>query len=307
MNQDEREDRTQGDSPQEIEFEIERTRERMTNNIDALGERLSPDHLKQQAKEAIADKAHDVVNNVGDQARATGGRVVDFITENPLPVAAVGLGAIWLFGLRRGSRSALSGDRMARFAYTGPERRGPEDKTGLGRRLADRGAALGHTVPDAAAHAGERVSERMDELKDRAGRRAGAMTGRTRARARNARYRLERVLEENPLAFAAGAAAVGIALGLLLPGTEAERSVMGEARDDLRDRMSDVASRVKDAAVEAGREVQETVREEISQRAPAVKSTLREAAENVKEQIKDSAGAVAQEAKEVKRSAGRRR
>jgi Protein of unknown function (DUF3618). len=131
MSQDEREEPMSDDvtssdqTPQEIEHEIERTRERMSSNIDALGERLSPDNLKQQAKEAIAGKAQDMVANVGDQARLTGGRVIDFITENPLPVAAVGLGAIWLFSMRRGSRSEVSGDRMARFAYTGPERRHP--------------------------------------------------------------------------------------------------------------------------------------------------------------------------------------
>ncbi len=113
-------------SPQEIEREIERTRDRMSNNIDALGDKLSPENLKQQAKDAIAGKAQDVVANVGDQARQTGSRVVDFITENPLPVAAVTLGAIWLFTMRKGSRREVSGDRMARFAYTGPERREPK-------------------------------------------------------------------------------------------------------------------------------------------------------------------------------------
>ena len=73
-------------SPQEIEREIERTRERMSSNIDALGDKLSPDNLKQQAKDAIAGKAQDVVANVGDQARQTGTRALDFIIENPLPV-----------------------------------------------------------------------------------------------------------------------------------------------------------------------------------------------------------------------------
>jgi hypothetical protein len=122
-------------SPQEIEFEIERTRERMSSNLDALGEKLRPDHLKQQAKDAIANKAQDVVANVGGQARQTGGRIIDFITEHPLPVAAVGLGAIWLFALRKGNRSEVSGHRMARFGYTGPERRRPkgEAKRSSGR------------------------------------------------------------------------------------------------------------------------------------------------------------------------------
>jgi ElaB/YqjD/DUF883 family membrane-anchored ribosome-binding protein len=311
MSHDELEQRMGNDltlderSPQEIEHEIERTRERMSSNIDALGERLSPDNLKQQAKEAIAGKAQDMVANVGDHARQTGSRMIDFITENPLPVAAVSLGAIWLFSMRRGSRSEVSGDRMARFAYTGPERRQPDGRPGLGRRLVDRAASVRDTVGDAASHAGERIGE----LKDRAEERAGQLGGTARARARDAKGGLQRMLQENPLALAAGAVVLGLALGVLLPETEPENRLMGETRDELGDRISNVASRVKDAAIEAGRDVKDTVREEIDQRAPEVTSTLREAAEHVKEQIKDSATAVAQEAKdEAKRPpAGRKR
>jgi gas vesicle protein len=311
MSQDEREEPMSDDvtssdqTPQEIEHEIERTRERMSSNIDALGERLSPDNLKQQAKEAIAGKAQDMVANVGDQARLTGGRVIDFITENPLPVAAVGLGAIWLFSMRRGSRSEVSGDRMARFAYTGPERREPDGRPGLGRRLVDGADSVRHTVGDAASHAGQRIGE----LKDRAEERAGQLGGTARARARDAKGGARRMLQKNPLALAAGAVVLGVALGMLLPESEPENRLMGETRDELGDRISNVASRVKDAAIEAGRDVKETVREEIDQRAPEVTSTLREAAEHVKDQIKDSATAVAQEAKdEVKRPpAGRKR
>jgi len=310
MSHDELEQRMGNDlsaeerSPQEIEHEIERTRERMSSNIDALGERLSPDNLKQQAKEAIAGKAQDMVANVGDQARETGGRMIDFITENPLPVAAVTLGAIWLFSMRRGSRSEVSGDRMARFAYTGPERRQPNGRPGLGRRLVDRAASVRDTVGDAASHAGERIGE----LKDRAEQRAGKLGGTARARARDAKGGLKHMLAENPLALAAGAVVLGLALGMLLPETEPENRLMGETRDDRGDRISNVAGRVKDAAIEAGRDVKETVRQEIDQRAPEVTSTLREAAEHVKDQIKDSATAVAQEAKdEAKRPAGRKR
>ncbi|HET7469468.1 MAG TPA: DUF3618 domain-containing protein [Gemmatimonadales bacterium] len=310
MSMDDREDLTQGDAtadernPQDIEFEIERTRERMSSNIDELGERLRPDHLKQQAKDALANKAQDVVANVGDQARQTGGRMIDFITEHPLPVAAVGLGAIWLFTLRKGGRSDVSGDRMARFAYTGPERREPNGHPGLGRRLVDRAASMRHTVEDAASQAGER----MGELKDRAEQRAGRLGDTARARARDAKGGLQDMMEENPLLLVAGAAVLGLALGMLLPETDPERRLMGETRDQLGERVSNVANRVKDAAVDAGREVQETVREEFRQRAPQVTDTVREAAEHVKEEIKDAATNVAQEAKdEVKRPSERKR
>jgi ElaB/YqjD/DUF883 family membrane-anchored ribosome-binding protein/gas vesicle protein len=280
-------------SPQEIEREIERTRERMSDNIDALGDKLSPDNLKQQAKDAIAGKAQDVVANVGDHARQTGSRVVEFITENPLPVAAVTLGAIWLFTMRKGSQGEVSGDRMARFAYTGPERR-EIGRPGLGRRLMDRAESVRHTVGDKAHHASERAGELTHEVQER----AGELGSSAKERARDARGGIERMLQENPLALAAGAAVIGLALGMLLPETEPERRAMGSTRDQLADRVSNVADRVKDAAVEAGREVKDTLQEEVSAATPGVKSTLQDAAATVKDQIKESAGRVAEEAKQ---------
>jgi ElaB/YqjD/DUF883 family membrane-anchored ribosome-binding protein len=288
-------------SPQEIEREIERTRERMGSNIDELGDRLSPDNLKQQAKEAITGKAQDMVANVGEQARETGSRLVSFITQNPLPVAAVSLGAIWLFTLRRGSE--VSGDRMARFAYTGPERREPNGRPGLGRRLADRTESMRHTVSDAAA----RASERAGELKDRASERAEELGSAARERAREAKGGLQHAMEDNPLAVAAAAAVIGLAIGLLLPETERERHVMGPARDQLADKVESAATRVKEVAVDAGRDVKETVKEEVAQRGPEVKSTLKEAVENVGQQIKESAERVKDEAKqEVRQSRPKR-
>jgi len=265
-------------SPEQIEVEIQRTRDRMSSNVDELGDRLSPDNLKQQAKEAISEKAQDVVTAVGDQARETSTRMVDFITRNPLPVAAVGLGAIWLFTLRQGNRSAVSGDRMARFAYTGPERREPNARPGVGRRFRDRAASVRQGLSDTASDMGERAGE----LKERA---------------RDARGGLERMMNDNPLAVAGGAAIIGLALGLLLPETEPERRVMGETRDEVVDRVQQAAGRVREVAVEAGRDLQETVREEASQRAPEVKDSLREAVTTVKERVRDSAARAAKEAK----------
>jgi gas vesicle protein len=281
-------------SPADIERDIERTRERMSSNIDELGDRLSPDNLKRQAKDAISEKAQDVVANVGDQARETGSRMLDFITANPLPVAAVSLGAIWLFSMRKGNRSEVSGDRMARFAYTGPERREPNGRPNLGRRLVDRVGSLKDTVGEKASHASERIGELTGQVQERAGERA-----------RDARGGLERMLEDNPLAVAAGAVVIGLALGMLVPESDSERRVMGPTRDQLGERAQGVVDRVKDAAVEAGREVKETVREEVAAVAPQVKDSLQEAATTVKDQVKESAGRVANEAKqEAKRPRG---
>lgn len=286
-------------SPEDIEYEIQRTRERMSTNIDELGDRLSPDNLKQQAKEAIAEKAHDVVAGVGDQARETGTRMMDFITQNPLPAAAVGLGAIWLFTLRKGTRSEVSGDRMARFAYTGPERREPNGRASLGRRVADGADAVRQSVSETVSEVGAKAGMITGRLQGRAGELGDA----ARERTREARGGLERLMKDNPLAIAAGAAVIGLAVGMLIPETEPERRVMGATRDEIGDRVQEAAGRVKNAAVEAGRDLKDTVSEEISARGPEVKETLADAAGTLKDQLKDSAGRVAKETKRAIRNA----
>jgi ElaB/YqjD/DUF883 family membrane-anchored ribosome-binding protein len=327
MNDYERQTNGLGDSepgsdrtPEQIEREIEATRERMSRDIDELGERLSPDNLKRQAKEAITGKAHEVVSNVGAGARRTGFRMMDFIQENTSLVAAMGLGAVWLIQQR--NRSEISGDRMARFAYTGPERRG---SGGFTRRIADRADEVRHAIGDKVGGATGAVGERAGELRERARERAGDLAeraeelgsgARERARelghraqeqTRRARSGLERMMEENPLAVVAGVAVIGLAAGLLVPETERERRTMGPVRDNLADRAQTTASRIKDAAVEAGQELKDSVQEEIKYRAPEIKSTLTDAAQTVKDQVKESAGRVKEEAKQAAKqsSAGR--
>jgi gas vesicle protein len=306
-------------TPQDIEREIEATRERMSRDIDELGDRLSPDNLKRQAKDAITGKAHEMVSNVGAGARRTGFRMMDFIQENTSLVAAMGLGAVWLIQQR--SRSEISGDRMARFAYTGPERRG----SGLTQRIADRAGDVRHAIGSAVGSATETVSERAGELREQARDRAGDLAeraeelgsgARERARdlghraqeqTRRARGGVERLMKEYPLAVAAGIAAIGLAAGLLVPETERERRTLGPVRDDLADRAQTTASRIKDAAVEAGQEVKDAVQEEIKFRAPELKSTLSDAAQTVTQQVKESAGRVKEEATQAAKqsSAGR--
>jgi gas vesicle protein len=293
-----------GRSPEEIEREIEMTRERMSRDIDELGERLSPANLKRQAKDAITGKAQEVAQNVGDAARYRGSRMMDFIHENTSLVAAMGLGAVWLIQQR--NKSEISGDRMARFAYTGPERR----REGFVGKIADRASHVGHSVKESVSSAASAVGERASDLGSHARERVGELGGGVRQRARDfgygAKYRgrqarggLERMTEENPLAVAAGVAVLGLACGLLIPESEREQRLMGPVRDDLKFRAQETARRVKDAAVEAGQELKESVREEVSERAPEVKAVVQDAVQSVGEQVKEKAGRVKEEAKQA--------
>jgi ElaB/YqjD/DUF883 family membrane-anchored ribosome-binding protein len=288
-------------SPEEIEREIEQTRSRLSQDIDELGNRLTPHNLKEEAKTAIKDAAQGAVSNVGEQARRTGSRLVEVIRENPLPVIAVGAGVTWLLTQR--SRSDFSGDRMARYAYTGPERRQERNwQSGSGIK-GKVGEAVGG-VKDTVSEAASGVAGKAGELKERAGERIGEFSGQARVQTRRIKTNLQHQAEENPLAVAIGAAVVGLALGLLLPGTQRENKLMGPARDQLVERAEETVERAKDAAVEAGREVKETVKAEIEERKPEVKQVVQEASQAVKEQVKESAKRVKNEAKDAAKKSG---
>jgi ElaB/YqjD/DUF883 family membrane-anchored ribosome-binding protein len=228
--------------------------------------------------------------------------MMDFIQENTSLVAAMGLGAVWLIQQR--NKSEISGDRMARFAYTGPERRG-ERLTG---RIADRASTVRDNVSSRAGDVADQAGEMADRARERAGElgeevrhRARDLGSRAKDRTRRARGGLERLAEDNPLAVAAGVAALGLAFGLLVPETEREQRLMGPTRDDLLERAQGTARRVKDAAIEAGQELREAVREEVSERAPEVKAVVKDAVNSVGEQVKEKAGRVKEEAKQAAR------
>jgi ElaB/YqjD/DUF883 family membrane-anchored ribosome-binding protein len=287
-------------SPEEIEREIEQTRARLGRDIDELGNRLSPQNLKQEAKTAIKGAAQGAVSNVGEQARRTGSRLVEVIRENPLPVIAVGAGVTWLLTQR--SRSDISGDRMARYAYTGPERRQGEgwQSGGIKGRVGSAASGVKDTVSEAASG----VAERAGELKDRAEEKFGELGGQARIQTRRIKTNLQHQAETNPLAVAIGAVVAGVALGLLLPGTQREDDFMGPSRDKLVDRAGETAERVKDAAVEAGREVKDTVKAEIEQHTPEIKEAVQQAGQTVKAQVKESGRRVKNEAKDAAKKTG---
>jgi ElaB/YqjD/DUF883 family membrane-anchored ribosome-binding protein len=288
-------------SPEDIEREIEQTRSRLSRDIDELGNKLSPSNLKEEAKTAIKDAAQGAVSNVGEQARRTSSRLVEVIRENPLPVIAVGAGVTWLLTQR--SRSDVSGDRMAKYAYTGPERRqGGHWQSGSGGT--GRIGSSVSSVKDSVSEAASDVAERAGELKERVGERMGEIGGQARWQTQRVKTNLEHAAEENPLALAIGATVVGLALGLLLPGTQREDEMMGSARDQLVDRAEETIERTKDAAVEAGQQVKETVKSEIQQHKPELQNVVQEASDNVKEQVKESARRVKNEAKDAAKKSG---
>jgi ElaB/YqjD/DUF883 family membrane-anchored ribosome-binding protein len=293
-----------GSRTAEIEREIEHTRAKMTRDIDEITERLHPANL-----------ARETVETVRHEARRTTANLADTLRENSLAVAAVGLGATWWF-VQRERGGPVSGDRMHRYAYTAPDRwSGEYDRRsgGLRTQLGDKVSGAREAVSSAASgvaeragsvkeRAGEaagRVQERVHDLSTSARERASELGTRAREQGRRAQTGVERTLDENPLLLVAGAAVLGLTIGLLLPSTQREDEMLGPTRDRLADRAGETIDRAKEAAADAAREVKDTVRTEVRERGPELKSVVQDAAERVGEQVKQTASRAAQETKQA--------
>ena len=105
------------DDPEVIRQQIERTREDMSDTLNELQHRLSPQHLASQAKESVREatvgRVQQLVGTAGDRASHVAGRaqeaaetVVTQAREHPIPVALAGAGAGLIWWLMRRSTSA---------------------------------------------------------------------------------------------------------------------------------------------------------------------------------------------------------
>jgi hypothetical protein len=81
-------------NPEVLEDEIERSRERISTDLDQLGERLKPHHLRERAQDALEDKA-----------RRAARQLIEMIRSNPVPAAlGAGVTGLLLLARNRGGR-----------------------------------------------------------------------------------------------------------------------------------------------------------------------------------------------------------
>lgn len=93
--------------PAAIERDIERTRDRLSNNLDELSDRLDPSRLTRRAKDAVVDGTQDLFTVI-----------LDAVVRNPLPAAAVTL-AVLSFVVRRRDQRRTVARRMERAVRHG--------------------------------------------------------------------------------------------------------------------------------------------------------------------------------------------
>lgn len=132
-------------SPDEIERDLQRRRERVDSTIEELQDRLSPGQLMDQALGYVRGSGSDFGGEFGRNLSRT-------VRKNPVPVTLVGAGLAWLAAasLSSGANSARRADWDA------------DEDDGLAGRYRDvRAGDLGG--PDSTLHAGELYPESAEE------------------------------------------------------------------------------------------------------------------------------------------------
>lgn len=267
-----------------IRSDIERTRERLGDTVEALGAHLNPSLLKQRVKDSVREatigRAKTMARNARDKAEESGRGLLGTLRDNPIPAAMIAGGIGWLlFSKRRDrdtenvewdyDRSLGASERATTSAYR------EETTIDYSHQLPEH-AQTDHGVGSRAREAGERVassarhaSESVASTARAAGEKVASGTSRAAHtiadRARAGGHKVEETFEENPMVLGVVAAAVGLAVGMTLPVTDKESQIMGGKRDELMDRakeaISDTKEKVRNVAERAVPEVRDTLKE----------------------------------------------
>jgi ElaB/YqjD/DUF883 family membrane-anchored ribosome-binding protein len=91
---------TYNPTSEEIKADIERTRNNVSEKIDTIQERLSPENLKHQAQETmqgfVNESTDRVVGYFNEQVQQLPTMLVNSLKHNPIPAALIGVGIGWL-------------------------------------------------------------------------------------------------------------------------------------------------------------------------------------------------------------------
>jgi ElaB/YqjD/DUF883 family membrane-anchored ribosome-binding protein len=239
---------TTDEKTHEIRREIERTRDDMSETVNAIQERLSPRNIATAAASSVRDRATGTWQDV---AESDSGR---YVRANPIPatMVCVGLaGLAWLAFAGREPRQRYRGRHMSRGNAARDWRRGSEyfegedydrgfdgpdygpgyQSASMHGRGMEEASAIGNTTGSGEYGTAGRREDRTRNVTER----AGEMAAQVRRRARRARTQLQRTWQQRPLLVGAVAAMLGLLVGLTVPETEVENEWMGEARDGMID------------------------------------------------------------------------
>jgi ElaB/YqjD/DUF883 family membrane-anchored ribosome-binding protein len=240
-----------------IEADVNASRHRLNDTLAALGDKLSPGQMLDEALGLAQGQA-------GEFAKKLGGQVKD----NPLPTLLIAAGVGMLLLNRRGGGGGLSIDE---WRHENRFRSLEEARWNTMREAGESDEAYEERVHHAYAKTlglTQRAGEAMHEFKARVGQsvesaRQAAASVRDRAtqiladtkhaledqaenlgeRASEVRHKAENFYDETPLAAGAIALAIGALIGSSTPLSRTERRALGDVADKAARTGADLAER----------------------------------------------------------------
>lgn len=214
-------------SPAEIEDEISHTRAELSATLDALGRKLSPGELVDQALHYLRGPS-EFASNLGESFK-----------RNPMPVALVGVGLAWLMTSGRSGSMGVSGSM-------------PEMPAGaMGERLEQAAGRLSETA--------QNVRGKLQSGVERAREQAGWLGGTVREQGQRAKSAVQTMWSDEPLVLGALGVALGAVLGAGIPITRKESETLRPKRDELLQKAAETGKeKLQQAGMTGERSVQQT-------------------------------------------------
>lgn len=213
-----------------LEREIDQQRAKVSNLIDALGNEFSIGNLIERAVGTTKTGGKEFAQNLGHTVQV-----------NPIPSLLTSAGLIWLY-VSRNNQPARSG------ALAGGIRSEDGTFTDMKDRVSGGLEEARDRVSGGIDDAKDRVSGGVDEARDRlqaAGSRASEGLSHAgdalRDQGQRASQKFSQLLEDNPLVLGAAGVALGALLGALVPHSEQEDRLFGDASDDVVDKVKQTA------------------------------------------------------------------
>ncbi|WP_299260153.1 DUF3618 domain-containing protein [uncultured Kushneria sp.] len=285
-DQDQNQDQQDTRSPEEIEADINKTRSHLDDTLSDFQERFSSDHMMHSAMEYVkSDSARDYFSNLGRSVRDN---------PMPAALIGVGIGWLIYSSNSDSSRGSVPNhfndkrQKRARHAAAETEpqtheydelydeplfdeplysegasidqyRQGQSssDSGGLGQRAKGALHGAGDRARNMKSGAGERAHNMKSGASDRMQRMRQGSSDRLHnasSKARDTGSWLSDMAHDNPVAAGALGLAAGALLGSLLPTSRAEQRAMGDTRDHLVDRASEIGSEQMERASDKARE-----------------------------------------------------
>jgi hypothetical protein len=218
---------------EQLERDSEAARRRLAEDLDELRERITPGQLVDQLVDYVQEGSGGTFFR--NLKRQTLG--------NPLPVTLIGAGLAWLMLARGGNDGGAAAARRW-------------DTSAARNQIGDAADTAVRSTAEFAASTSDAAARAFGTAAERASRTSAAFAEGARSAGRNAAGAGRDVFDfarEQPHLLAGIGIALGAALAAILPRTEAEDNLLGEASDALA-RGYDKASAVGEETLEAAQD-----------------------------------------------------